>query len=110
MRETGNTINGVSASVAQQIEREILAFKRPEKIVIFGSRATGDFKNTSDIDIAVFAESWSDKDINLVKNRLDERVKTPLKFDLVNFYAVSKERLRKNILENGRTIYESPKN
>lgn len=94
-------------SILQQIVSIVLAHKPVEKIVIFGSRARQDARRTSDIDIAVFARDWTDRDVNLVHDRLEENISTPLKFDVVSFYNISKESLRREILREGRTLYES---
>lgn len=89
----------------KQIVEVIIKYKPAEKIVIFGSRAGERFKDTSDIDIAVFGKNWTSKDINIVKFNLDEYIKTPLKFDLLNFYEITKDRLKENILKKGKVIY-----
>jgi len=60
-------INGVDNAVAEQIIKIILSYKRAEKIVLFGSRTAKNFKRTSDIDIAIFAKEWSDRDLNIIK-------------------------------------------
>jgi predicted nucleotidyltransferase len=91
------------------IVKLILRYRHPEKIVIFGSRTNGSARLTSDIDIAIFGKDWSDADISLVKNDLEEYVKTPLKFDVLNFYTLTKESLKKAILQEGRVIYEKDK-
>ena len=95
--------------VIEEIIKIITNYKEVEKIVIFGSRATNNSKNTSDIDVAIFAKNWTDKDLNIVKFNLDEYIKTPLKFDLLNFYEISKENLKRSILRDGRIIYEKRK-
>ena len=90
----------------EQIVSLIIKYKKPEKIVIYGSRAMGIFKETSDIDIAIFGKHWTGRDINLIRHLLDEFVKTPLKIDVVNFYELKKEALKENILKEGRVLYE----
>lgn len=95
-----------NAGMLEQIVRIIIEYKKPEKILIYGSRAKGSFKKTSDIDIAIFAKDWTNKDINLVKHRLDEELITPLKVDVVNFYDLEKKSLKGNILKEGRVLYE----
>jgi len=106
-----DTNKPLSKELISQIVDLILAKnKKLEKIVIFGSRATGEFKNTSDIDIAIFGKDWSGTDINMVKHNLEELIKTPLKFDVLNFYNIAKSKLKENILKEGRIIYESGKN
>jgi len=91
----------------EKIVNLILSHKKPEKVVLFGSRAEGSSKKTSDIDIAVFAKDWTSRDFNIVKNCLEEEIATPLKFDVVNFYGLTKESLKTNILKKGRVIYEA---
>lgn len=105
-----NKIKGLNEKLLSQIAELILKYKKLEKIVIFGSRANDNFKDTSDIDIAIFGKDWTDKDINIVKHNLDEAIKTPLKFDLLNFYKIEKTKLREDILKKGRVMYDSGKN
>lgn len=96
---------GLNKSLLAQIIKIILSYKEVEKIVLFGSRAKDTFSQISDIDIAIFAKDWSDRDINIIKHRLDEEVKIPLKFDVMNFYSLSKKSLKQSILKDGRIIY-----
>lgn len=101
---------GLSLKYIAQITAAILSYKRPEKIVIFGSRAGGEWTEVSDIDIAIWDKEWDDRDINLVRYKLNEEIKTPLKFDVVNYYSISKEAFKQNILRQGKVIYETRKN
>lgn len=100
----------VPKEISDKIIELILKYKAPEKIVIFGSRVSGNFKDTSDIDIAIFGRGWTDTDINLVRHSLNQEIKTSLKFDVLNFYQIGKEGLKENILKKGQTIYDRGKN
>ncbi len=104
-----NNPQGLNKKLLTQIVTLILNYKKPSKIVLFGSRVNKEFKKTSDIDIAIFGKGWKDRDINIIKNKLDEFIKTPLKFDVINFYDIRKSTLKKNILKNGMIIYKSQK-
>lgn len=72
-----------------------------ELVVLYGSRARGDFKHLSDIDLAYrgghgarfFAE-------------LEENLPTLLRFDLVDLDEVSDSAFRENILREGAVLYE----
>jgi len=97
---------GVDKEILGEIINLIVRYKKPEKIILFGSRANNDFKKTSDIDIAIFGREWTSRDIDTVRHNLDESIKTPLKFDVLNFYDITKDTLKKNILEKGKIIYE----
>lgn len=103
--QTNSKVGGLSEKLLSQIVKLILDYKTPEKIVVFGSRADNGFKDTSDIDIAILGKNWADKDINMVKYNLEEDIKTPLKFDVLNFYSISKDKLRENILKKGKVVY-----
>ena len=102
-------IPNLNKEIVSHIINIILSYKQPEKVSIFGSRGKGSCTETSDIDIAIFGKDWSDRDINLVKDMLENRIKTPLKFDVLNFYSIKKEGLKNNIVINGRVIYEKRK-
>lgn len=74
-----------------------------EKIVLFGSRARGDHKERSDIDLAIYgmpkenhAHFWMDVD----------DLPTLLQFDLVHVTEDTDAELMKNIEKDGVTLYE----
>jgi uncharacterized protein len=100
-----NKILGIDKNLLEKITQIILRHKEAEKIIIFGSRAGGCFKDTSDIDITILGKNWTDTDINLVKDNLDEDIKIPLKFDVLNFYEINKDKLKEDILKKGIVIY-----
>lgn len=106
MKREKSKINGVPDSITEELIKRILDRKPVKKIVLYGSRATNDYRKTSDIDIAVVDESWTHSDIALVHSNLEEELLTPLTIDLVNFYNVSKESM-KDAINKGITLYES---
>ena len=69
-------------------------------MIIFGSRARGDFKETSDIDIAV-----SGGDFNVFVQDIEE-TSTLLKFDLIDLDSPIENNLLESIRREGRIIYE----
>ena len=76
---------------------------KAEKIVLFGSRARGDNKERSDIDLAIYgmpkdnqARFWSDVD----------DLPTLLKFDLVHVDEYTDAELVKDIEKDGVILYE----
>ena len=101
-----NKIKGVPASLTEKLIELIIAHKPVKKIVVYGSRATSDYRKTSDIDIAIVDENWTSSDISLVHFNLEEELSIPLKIDLVNFYNVSKQSM-KDAINKGITLYES---
>jgi predicted nucleotidyltransferase len=89
---------------------EIIFSKYPqvEKVLLFGSRARGDNKYNSDIDLCIFGEELSH--LTLAKITFDiEDLDTCLMFDILAFNELNKEDLIKNILNEGVVIYHAKK-
>ena len=84
--------------------REILG-KHPEieKAVIFGSRAKGDHKKGSDIDIAVFGDNISIHTILSLMSDFEES-SLPFFVDIVDFKGITDKKLRSEIEKNGIEI------
>ena len=93
-------------NLLNRIRDVVLGFRKPEKIILFGSRGRGEGGARSDVDIAIVAPGWTDRDFNLLRDRLEEEVKTPLKFDVVDLARLEKQNLKETILKEGRVIYE----
>lgn len=70
-------------------------------IVLFGSRARGDYQERSDIDLAVYGEH-----AELFGLDLEEQVPTLLKFDVVNMSKPVQEALQEAVQCEGVVIYE----
>lgn len=83
---------------------EIKAFAKKydiDKVILFGSRARGDYHRTSDIDLATMGGNHTRFSLDV-----DEETSTLLKFDIVNLDGPVYEELRKSIEEEGVVIYE----
>ena len=72
-----------------------------EKLILFGSRARGDFRRTSDIDLAV-----SGGDFARFALDVEEETSTLLKYDFVDLDRSIQEELLKSIEKEGAVIYE----
>jgi len=96
----------IADRVLESIVSIILSHKPALKIVIFGSRARGTADTVSDIDVAVIDPQWTQRDIDLVHNQLEEEVPTALRIDLLAPHLVHNEELRGRILREGIVIHE----
>lgn len=72
-----------------------------EKIILFGSRARGDYKERSDIDIAVYGGK-----VEAFESALEEECPTLLKFDVINLNKPIQKELLQSIQKEGVIIYE----
>lgn len=90
--------------IKQQVIHEIqnLAQKyEVRKVILFGSRARGDFREKSDIDLAVKGGDFTRFSIDV-----NEDTSTLLKFDIINLDEKIQEELIESIQKEGRVLYE----
>ncbi|MDO4287787.1 MAG: nucleotidyltransferase domain-containing protein [Eubacterium sp.] len=93
-----------NTGIKNQIVEEICELARRydvEQVILFGSRARGDFSEKSDIDLAVLGG-----DVLCFSLDLDEEVSTLLKFDVVDLGKPIQKELRAAIEKEGRVLYE----
>ena len=72
-----------------------------DKLILFGSRARGDYRRTSDIDLAA-----TGGDVLRFSLDADEETSTLLSFDVVNLDRAVPEELRESIEKEGIVLYE----
>ena len=72
-----------------------------DKVLLFGSRARGDFKRTSDIDLAVTGGDFLRFALDV-----EEETSTLLEFDIVDLDRCMQQALRDSIEKEGRVIFE----
>ena len=91
---------GIHAIVLEQI-RSIAKQYDLNRVILFGSRARGDFKERSDIDLAA-----SGGNISAFSLAVDEETDTLLKYDVVDLYRPVDPALLDNIRKDGIMLYE----
>lgn len=95
MQETG---------IKQQVIEEIQNLARKyniDKVILFGSRARGDFTRTSDIDLAVKGEDFEHFALDV-----NEETSTLLEYDIVDLNREIQQELLNSIREEGKVLYE----
>ena len=91
---------GIKTEVIEEIQK--LAQKYGvAKVILFGSRARGDFKRTSDIDIAVTGGDFVRFALDV-----DEETNTLLEYDIVDLDSDMQDELRESIRKEGIILYE----
>jgi len=89
------------------IEKIISTFQKNNKVnevILFGSRAKGNFEPGSDIDIALKGESLTLNDINNASLELDD-ILFPYKLDLIIFERINEKELIEHISRVGKILY-----
>jgi len=81
-------------------------FSEIEKAVIFGSRAIGNYKKGSDIDLVIMGTRITNDILTEIYDYLSEVCPIPYFFDLLHYENISNEKLKKHINDYGKVIYE----
>lgn len=98
--EGGCMETGIKTRVIEEIR--VLARKHNiEKVILFGSRARGDYQRASDIDLAVKGGSITEFALDV-----EEETSTLLKFDVIDLSLPLQEKFLDSICREGVIIYE----
>jgi len=98
---------GLNDREIQAIEAVGAGNPNVERIILFGSRALGNFKPGSDIDLALrgnisLTEVWR------ISGELNDEAPTLRNFDVVSIDSITNENLKQHIAEFGVTLYRRP--
>jgi predicted nucleotidyltransferase len=80
-------------------------FNEIEKAVIFGSRAKGNYKPGSDIDIAIYGENINFDTISALHSLLEDQGPLPYLFDIVDYTHLNHKELKDHIDRIGKLIF-----
>lgn len=96
---------GLDEKVIEDIVNILKRYKEVERARIFGSRARGDYRKASDIDIALFGENLTSSINTKIFFDIDD-LYLPYKIDLINFNSINPEdTIRDNIVREGVEFY-----
>ena len=91
---------GIKQTVIQEIQ-ELAVEHGVSRVILFGSRARGTFREKSDIDLAVEGGDFIRFSLDV-----DENTSTLLKYDFINLDEPIQEELRASIQKEGKLLYE----
>ncbi len=99
-----NITYGLSNTDIESVVALLKKNKKLNKIILFGSRAKGTFKNGSDIDLALVGDALNLDDVLNYKVELDELF-LPYQFDLVIYNSIKEPALLEHIASVGITLF-----
>ena len=94
---------GLKEERLNKIRRVLTRYPQVNRVVIFGSRARGDFKPNSDIDLAVYLADSEDKMPGELLLDIDDAAGI-YKIDVIDMLRLNNEPLRQRIEEEGVEI------
>jgi uncharacterized protein len=97
--------HGLSAETVAKIREVFLRFPEVEKAVLYGSRAKGNARPGSDIDLTLFGSRLDQEKVGQIDDALDDLF-LPYRFDLSIFSRIAHSDLLDHIRRVGVTFYE----
>jgi predicted nucleotidyltransferase len=77
-----------------------------EKAIIFGSRALGNYKKGSDIDLAITGDKVEENLCKRISEQLNEEYPIPFFVEVTNYNTINNKALKEHIQNHGITIYQ----
>lgn len=95
---------GLSAAIIKDLTGVFARYPEIGRVLIFGSRAKGTFKEGSDIDLAVIAPNMSEQRFTQLWSELDG-LPLVFKLDILHWDKLRNERLKLKITAEGMPFY-----
>lgn len=104
---TTEALFGLSADTLKKIRHKLAQHPHVERAVVYGSRAKGNYKPGSDIDLTLHAAPGADIEHRELSNILEEidNLLSPYTVDLSVFDQRTNAELRKHIERVGQVLY-----
>ncbi|MCJ7840959.1 nucleotidyltransferase domain-containing protein [Lederbergia sp. NSJ-179] len=84
------------------ITKALNTFEEIEKAIVFGSRALGNYKKGSDVDLAIYGQKVTNKTVFQLNELLNEEYPLPYFFDIVNYSEINNPKLKEHIDKEGK--------
>ena len=98
---------GLPPAAVEMIRGVLAAHAHVEQAVIYGSRAMGNYKNGSDIDLTLHGKGLLNEELLAIMSELDDLL-LPYMIDLSLFRSIDHPGLRDHIQRVGLEFYRRP--
>ncbi len=98
---------GLSENTINKINDIFKIYGQINKVLIYGSRAKGNYKTGSDIDLIVYGENLDLTTLYKIENELDDLF-LPYSIDISLFKYIDNEKLLEHIKRLGKIFYKKP--
>jgi predicted nucleotidyltransferase len=99
---------GLKPHIIRSIQEVFTQYEQIEKVLLYGSRAKGNYQPGSDIDLVLMAPLLTTKHLLKIENDLDDLL-LPYKIDLALYHHVQDQEIREHIKHVGKVFYDQKK-
>ncbi|VGO13777.1 hypothetical protein PDESU_02334 [Pontiella desulfatans] len=97
---------GLTDKDIELIRSAIEQHREIDEVLVFGSRAMGNHKVGSDVDLAVKGNGVSLRTISSLSSRLNEEAPLPYQFDVIDYATIDTPALIEHIDVHGKALYQ----
>ena len=97
---------GIAENSYNYLLETLIKYNTVFEAKIFGSRAMGNFKKGSDIDLAISGDNIQYDTLLKISSTLNEELPIPYYVDVIHFESITNSNLKKHIEIYGKTIYK----
>ena len=97
---------GLSPDILDRLRSVFIAHPNIEEVLVYGSRAKGNYRQGSDIDITMIGEQLQWSDMQTIELALDDLM-LPYSIDLSIFHQIENNDLREHIKRWGQSLLET---
>lgn len=97
---------GLAEKKIDLVNEVFAQFPDIEKVIIYGSRAKGNFRNGSDIDLTLMGKNLNLSQLTKIELAIDELL-LPYTFDISIYHHISNSELLDHIKRVGKPFYET---
>ena len=100
------TVNsGLSIQTISRLSEIFARHEKVSSVVLYGSRAKGNWRNESDIDLTIHAEGLEWSEFQQIEREIDDLL-LPWKIDLSLYDHIESQGLREHIERAGKVFYQ----
>lgn len=98
---------GLDEETLNMMVDAIKPFPDVEEAIVFGSRAMGNYKRGSDIDLTLKGDHLTERSVSALRTFFNEAAPGyPYKTDVLNYHTITNEALKEHIDEYGKILYK----
>ena len=99
-----DNLYGLKAETIHKIKTVFAQYSQVDRVILYGSRAKGNFKAGSDIDLTIQGVNLTHSDLSAIENQLEELL-LPYKIDLSFYGNIDNAELLDHIQRCGHVFY-----
>ncbi|MFC4770143.1 nucleotidyltransferase family protein [Effusibacillus consociatus] len=97
---------GISEKSFQLLLDTFIQYTQVEEVILFGSRAKGNYKKGSDIDLAIKGEECSASLALTLQSYINEELPIPYTVDVIDYNSLNHKELKEHIDRVGIKFYK----